>query len=75
MAYKNDDLWYMFMAAQNGTKTIKTQKYHKPISLSSGSQTVQMETENLLWNRNQIIMDRLIREYPVAYKRILNDED
>ncbi len=75
LAYKNDDLWYMFMAAQNGTKTIKTQKYHKPFSLISGSQTVQMATENVLGNRNQIIMDRLSREYPVAYKRILNDED
>ena len=75
LAYKNDDLWYMFMAAENGPRTVKTQKYHKPFSLISESQTVQMATENVVGNRNQIIMDRLRKEYPVAYERILHDED
>lgn len=65
----------MFMAAENRTKTVKTQKYHKPFSLISGSQAVQMATENVLGNRNQIIMDRLSKEYPMAYERILHDED
>jgi len=65
----------MFMAAENGTRTVKTQKYHKPFSLISESQTVQMATENVVGNRNQIIMDRLRKEYPVAYERILHDED
>lgn len=75
LAYKNDDLWYMFMAAENGTRTVKTQKYHKPFSLIAGSQTVQMATENVVGNRNQIIIYNLSREYPLAYNRILYDED
>lgn len=75
LAYKNDDLWYMFMAAENKTKTIKTQKYHKPYTLISGSQTVQMATENVVADRNKIIMNRLAEEYPEAFNRILNDVD
>lgn len=75
LAYKNDDLWYMFMAAENKTKTIKTQKYHKPYTLISGSQTVQMATENVVGDRNKIIMNRLAEEYPEAYNRIINDVD
>lgn len=75
LAYKNDDLWYMFMAAENGTRTIKTQKYHKPFSLVAGSQGTQMATENVLGDRNREIMKGLIAAYPTAYRRILRDED
>lgn len=74
MAFKNDDLWYMFMAAEKGTKTIKTQKYHKPFSLIEGSQVVQMATENVVGDRNKLIMEGLIAAYPVAYRRILTNE-
>ncbi len=73
LAYKNDDLWYMFMAAQNGTRTIKTRKYHKSFSVIDGSQTVQMATENVVGNKNMEIMAVLAAHYPEAYKRILND--
>lgn len=75
LAYKNDDLWYMFMAAENGTRTVKTQKYHKPFSLISGSQTVQMAAENVVGDYNRIVMHNLSTEYPLAYKRILYDKD
>lgn len=75
LAYKNDDLWYMFMAAENKTRTIKTQKYHKPYTLIKGSQTVQMATENVVGNKNKVVMQKLIEEYPEAYHRILYDID
>lgn len=75
LAYKNDDLWYMFMAAQNGTRTIKTKKYHKSFSVIKGSQVVQMATENVMGDRNKVIMERLASEYPLAYNRILSDQD
>lgn len=75
LAFKNDDLWYMFMAAEQGTKTIKTQKYHKPFTLIEGSQMVQMATENVVGNYNMIIMERLKKAYPLAYRRIVSDED
>jgi len=74
LAYKNDDLWYMFMAAENGTRIVKTRKYHKIFTLIQGSQTVQMATENVLGNKNVAVMERLAKEYPTAYQRIVTDE-
>ena len=75
LAYKNDDLWYMFMAAQNGVKTIKTRKYHKIFTLIAGTQAVQMATENVIGNKNIEIMKLLAERYPEAYNRILIDKD
>lgn len=75
LAYKNDDLWYMFMCAQNKTRIIKTRKYHKPFSVIIGSQVEQMATENVLGNKNVEAMERLIKAYPEAWKRIVTDED
>lgn len=75
LAYKNDDLWYMFMAAENGTRTIKTQKYHKIFTLINGSQVTQMAIENVVGNKNLEIMDKLRKAYPIAYRRILTDID
>ena len=75
LAYKNDDLWYMFMCAQKGTKMIKTRKYHKIFTLVEGSQVVQMATENVQQNRNIEIMQGLIEEYPLAWDRILNNRE
>ena len=74
LAYKNDDLWYMFMCAQNGTRMIKTRKYHKIFSLISGSQVEQMASENVLADRNIIVMEKLIEAYPEAWQRILCDK-
>lgn len=75
LAYKNDDLWYMFMAAQNCTRTIKTRKYHKTFSLVLGSQVTQMATENVVGNRNVEIMRVLANKYPIAYKRIITNKE
>ena len=75
LVYKNDDLWYMFMAVENGTRIIKTRKYHKIFSLVEDSQTVQLATENVLGNRYVEVMKLLAERYPNAYKRILTDED
>ena len=75
LAYKNDDLWYMFMCAQNGTKIVKTRKYHKIFSLVEGSQVVQMATENVQQNKNVEIMQGLIEEYPEAWRRIKEDRE
>lgn len=75
LAYKNDDLWYMFMCAANKTRMIKTRKYHRIFSVINGSQTEQMATENVAGERNKIIMKNLIKAYPKAWHRILTDED
>jgi len=75
LAYKNDDLWYMFMAAENGTKIVKTRKYHKIFTLINGSQTVQMATENVVGNKNVTVMNTLAKHYPTAYMRIMSDTE
>ena len=72
-AYKADDLWYMFMAAENGTRIVKTRKYHKIFTLIEGSQTVQMATENVIGNKNIDYLNRLAELYPSAYSRITED--
>ncbi len=75
LAYKNDDLWYMFMCAQNKTKMVKTRKYHRTFSVINGSQGEQMATENVLGNRNAVILEVLKSAYPDAWKRIVTDKD
>ena len=75
LAYKNDDLWYMFMCAANGTRMVKTRKYHKIFSVVDGSQGEQMATDNVIGERNKSIMVGLKKAYPEAWRRILTDED
>lgn len=75
LAYKNDDLWYMFMCADNKTRMVKTRKYHRLFTLINGSQVTQMATENIIGNMNVTIMEGLIEEYPKAYERIVTDKD
>ena len=75
LAYKNDDLWYMFMCAENKTRMVKTRKYHKTFSVVEGSQGEQMAMENVHGNRNVEIMKGLVDAYPRAWERILTDKD
>ena len=75
LAYKNDDLWYMFMCAENGTRMIKTRKYHRTFTTVAGSQIEQMATENVIGNKNAEIMEGLIAAYPKAWARICTDRD
>ncbi len=72
LAYKNDDLWYMFMSAENETKIVKTRKNHRTFSVISGSQTEQMATENVVMNKNEAVMQLLKEAYPLAWERISN---
>lgn len=75
LAYKNDDLWYMFMCAQNGTRMIKTRKFHKTFTAIEGSQVEQMATENIGNNYNAVVLEKLKKAYPVAWERIYTDKD
>lgn len=75
LAYKNDDLWYMFMCVENSTKMIKTRKLHRTFSLVEGSQEVQMATENVVQNKNVEAMEKLCKVYPTAWERIQGKKD
>ena len=74
-ANKNDDLWYMFMCAQNKTRMIKTHKYNRPFTLIEGSQKEQLATENIINNKSEIVVEVLKNSYPDAWRRIITDQD
>lgn len=73
LAYKNDDLWYMFMCAENGTQMIKTRKNHRTFTVIKGSQIEQMANANVKGDVNIAVMDSLKQSYPNAWRRILKD--
>lgn len=75
LAYKNDDIWYMFMCAHNNKKTVKTRKYHRPFSVINGSQAEQMAFDNVQNNKNIEIVKKLTEVYPQAWKRISENAD
>ena len=73
LALRGDDLWYMFMAAENKTPVIKTRKYHRIFSTVNNSQEFQLATDNIVQNGYEEIMENLAKEYPEAMRRILTD--
>lgn len=73
LALKNDDLWYMFMCAQNKRKLVKTRKYHKIFTVVEGSQVSQLASENIKCGGDSACMKRLIETYPEAWRRIKKD--
>ena len=75
LALRADDVWNMFMCVSNSTRMIKTRKYHKIFSLISTSQNEQLATGNVGGSNYSIVMEKLIREYPKAWERILTDKD
>lgn len=74
-ALKNDDMWCMFMAAENNTPFIKTRKYHKTFTVVQGSQVVNLGEQNILQNESEIDFIKLKEAYPEAYRRILTDTE
>ncbi len=75
LALKNDDLWGMFMAAENKTRIVKTRKYHRIYTVIGGSQEAQLSNENMLGNASIADMEKLKQAYPAAWQRILTDKD
>lgn len=72
-APKNDDMWCMFMAAENKVRFIKTRKYHKIFTLVNESQAVSLAQQNVIQNGSKIDFIKLKEAYPEAYKRIITD--
>lgn len=75
LCLKADDLWMMFMALQNGTKTVKTRKYHRTFSVIGGSQEQQLATGNVVNNAYLKYLDNMINAYPEAWKKISSADD
>lgn len=74
-ALKVDDVWNMFMCANNLTRMIKTRKYHKTFSVISNSQIEQLASVNIGGNNYTAVTKKLIKVYPKAWERILTDKD
>lgn len=75
LALRADDVWLMFMYAQNKTRTIKTRKYHKIFSLVTESQVEALASGNVGGNNYAVVMEKLRNAYPEAWQRILTDKD
>lgn len=75
LALRADDVWLMFMCAQNKTRIIKTRKYHRIFSTVTESQAEQLATGNVGGNNYAVVMEKLREAYPDAWKRISTDED
>lgn len=75
LAYKNDDIWYMFMCVNNGTKIVKTRKYHRIFTAIAGSQIEQMAIENVVNNYNEVVVKKLREVYPETWEKIVTDKD
>ena len=74
-ALKTGDIWLMFMAAQNDTKTVRTYRYHRIFILSEDHQTVQLGRDSIYQGRYVKAFDDLSKAYPHAYQNILSDKD
>ena len=75
LAFRADDVWNMFMCAQNKTRMIKTRKYHKIFSTVEESQVEQLASGNVGGNNYAVVMEKLREAYPEAWRRIFTDED
>ena len=75
LAYKNDDIWYMFMCAHNKKRIVKTRKFHRTFTVINGSQAEQMAFDDVQNNKNIEIMRNLTEVYPEAWNRIVTDVD
>ena len=72
-ALKNDDMWCMFMAAENKVRFIKTRKYHRSFTVINASQSVSLGQQNILQSNSEADFRKLKEAYPEAYGRILSD--
>ena len=75
LAHHHDDVWFMFMCVQNGSKIIKTRKFHKTFSVITDSQIEQIAMDNVQNNSNLQVVENLSKVYPDAWKRITTDKD
>ena len=75
LAHHHDDVWFMFMCVQNGSKIIKTRKFHKTFSVITDSQIEQIAMDNVQNNSNLQVVKKLSEVYPAAWKRITTDSN
>ncbi len=69
-AYGIDDLWLMFMILQNGTKIVKTVKYHRIFSPIENSQEIQAGRDNIFAGVYDATFEKLSKVYKRAYENL-----
>lgn len=70
LARDADDVWFWAMAVLNGTKIMLAPKAEKKVSTLKGSQTVALWSGNSQNDRNNKILDAIIKYYPKLEKII-----
>ena len=66
-----DDLWVRFMSLLNGTRVVKTRRYHKPFSTLRDSQDESLQVHNCLEGENDHVIRRLSAAYPDALRGVM----
>lgn len=72
-ALRTDDIWLMFMAAQNNTKILRTYKHHRIFILSESQQTVQLGKEAIYNGGYMRTFEALAEKYPHAYNNMISE--
>lgn len=67
---KTGDLFLMFMAVQNGTRIIRTEKYHRVFSVIPDTQQVQMGRDAIYLGHYEEALKRCAQTYPEAFSRL-----
>lgn len=70
-ALNTGNVWLTFMAAENGTKMIKTHKNHRPFITVEDEQTVQLGVEAIVKGRYADTLELLKQDYPTSYDRVI----
>lgn len=70
LARDADDVWFWAMAVLNGTKIMLAPKAEKKVPTLKGSQTVALWSGNSQNDRNNKILDAIIKHYPKLGKII-----
>jgi len=68
------DMFLMFMALMKGTKIIKTEKYHRLFTLVDRNQPTQMGKDAIFKGHYLNAFQRLINEYPEAFKKLIGSD-
>jgi hypothetical protein len=63
----------MFMAAQNGTKIVRTHRYHRTFIQYEDHQSVQLGKEAIYQGRYEKTFGELSKVYPRAYKNMMSE--
>ena len=70
-ALNTGNVWLTFMAAEKGTKIVKTDRYHRPFITIEDEQEIQLGVQAITMGRYEQTLNMLKEDYPLAYDRVI----